>query len=854
MSRPIADTGIDPGVVLAARRPPPSWVRLYLARIISGLVVVAGGRYLWVRASTVMGTGLFGFAFFAVECVAFAVLVLSASLLARAGRRESVSPGPPTGSLDVFITVCGEPRDMVERTLVAALAIDYPHRTYVLNDGRLVGMEGWQAIEELASQYGVRCFTRTEGRRGKAGNLNHALRRTTGDFVATIDADHVATSDLATETLGYFADPAVAFVSTAQLFHTPGEDVLNNREPLFYRFLQPAKDADSSAFSCGNGTVYRRAALDSIGGFSEWNLVEDLHTSYVLHAAGWRSVYHAMPVTVGSAPETASVFLRQRLRWATDSTRLLVWDCPLRRSGLSMMQRLHYLHTTSYYLLAGLQLVFLAGPPMTVLLGVSVLNTDDVRLYAFAALPYFAALVAFLAVHGDRRGSVPIVQSALFSAPVYVLAAARALLGRRPDSRPTEKSRQRWFSTLLVPQICAFAALGGTIVFAAVHAERTSVATVLWAAVMAFLLAGPLSAVNARPLLERMLRGAIRTAVVCAAAFAVAAQLSAKTAEARTGCERAGTSQSGPGFQAPVRLSSQSAGAYFGIAQPDLPVCEQAIRRWSAAYGQTPAIVNWFQQWRSGETRFRADWLRAVALEGAVPMVTWEPWSKPPGGFHSPTQPRSRLARIVSGRDDAYIRSWARAAAAYDGPILLRPMQEMNGSWYPWSVTTNGNDAATFVAAWRHIHRIFVRAGADNVQWVWTVHANLGDADRLSSFYPGAGFVDWVSLTVFNWGTALAWSEWHSLDYLIRPTYDALLSFEKPIMISEIGTVTDGGSAATWIARGLERLQRDYARIKAVVWFNYRYSRWADFRLEGSGVAALRSALSSGYWRSGGRP
>ncbi|HEY6067100.1 MAG TPA: glycosyltransferase [Gaiellaceae bacterium] len=853
MSRSIADNGVDPRIVLAARRPPPSSVRLNLARVISGLVVVAGGRYLWMRASTVVGTGLFGIAFFAVECVAFAVLVLSALLLARAGSRQSASPGLASGSLDVFITVCGEPRDMVERTLLAALAIHYPHRTYVLNDGRLAGMEDWQAIEELASQYGVRCFTRTEGRRGKAGNLNYALRQTQGEFVATIDADHVATPDLGSETLGYFMDPAVAFVATAQLFHTPGRDVLNNREPLFYRFLQPAKDADSSAFSCGNGTVYRRAALDSIGGFSEWNLVEDLHTSYVLHSAGWRSAYHARPVSVGSAPETASVFLRQRLRWATDSTRLLVWDCPLRRSGLSMMQRLHYLHTTSYYLLAGLQLVFLAGPPMTVLLGMSVLNTDDVRLYAFAALPYFATLVAFLAVHGEPRGSVPIVQSALFSAPVYVLAAGRALLGQRPDSRPTEKARQRWFSTLLVPQLCAFGALGGTIVFAGFHAERTSIVAVVWAAVMAFLLAGPLSAVNARPALERALRGVIRGAVVFAAALAVAAQLSARTAEARTSCEPGGTSQSGLSSRPAVSLSSKGPGAYFGIAQPDLPVCAEAIRRSSAAYGRSPAIVNWFQQWRSGETRFRADWLRTVAREGAVPMVTWEPWSKPPGGFHAPTQPRSRLARIVMGRDDGYIRSWARAAAAYGGPILLRPMQEMNGSWYPWSVATNGNDAATFVAAWRHIHRIFVRAGADNVQWVWTVHANLGDADRLSSFYPGAAFVDWVSLTVFNWGTALAWSEWHSLDHLIRPTYDALLRFKKPLMISEIGTVTDGGSAAAWISRAMERLQVDYARVKAVVWFSYRYSRWADFRLRGAGVSALRLALASGYWR-GGRP
>ena len=350
---------LDVGTVFAARREAPSAARLHLARLVSFLVILAGLNYLFQRWLTVGVTGVFGAILFAVECVAFAVLVVSAVLLARVARRSCAMRGAPFGSLDVFVTVCGEPTEMVERTLLAALAIEYPHRTFLLNDGRVAGMPGWEAIEALASRHHVRCFTRIDGCRGKAGNLNHALRRTRGEFVATIDADHLASPDLAAETLGYFVEPRMAFVCTSQLFQICGGDALNNRELLFYRFLQPAKDADSSAFSCGNGTVYRRSALESVAGFSEWNLVEDLHTSYVLHAAGWRSVYHAAPVTIGLAPQTPSVFLRQRLRWATDSTRLLTRDSPLFKPGLSRMQRLHYLHTTSYYLLAGLQLAFL---------------------------------------------------------------------------------------------------------------------------------------------------------------------------------------------------------------------------------------------------------------------------------------------------------------------------------------------------------------------------------------------------------------------------------------------------------------------------------------------------------------
>jgi beta-mannanase len=205
----------------------------------------------------------------------------------------------------------------------------------------------------------------------------------------------------------------------------------------------------------------------------------------------------------------------------------------------------------------------------------------------------------------------------------------------------------------------------------------------------------------------------------------------------------------------------------------------------------------------------------------------------------------------VSGRDDAYIRSWARAATRYGGTILLRPMQEMNGDWYPWAVNANGNDAETFVAAWRHIHRIFDAAGARNVRWVWTVHAIPGVTPHFGAFYPGSAYVDWVSLTVFNWGTAVGWGKWESFDQLVAPTYAALLRFDKPVMVSEIGTVAQGGDASGWVRHTMLRLQTAYPDVKALVWFSYRYSRWADFRLAASSATALADELRSPYWLGG---
>jgi len=70
-------------------------------------------------------------------------------------------------------------------------------------------------------------------------------------------------------------------------------------------------------------------------------------------------------------------------------------------------------------------------------------------------------------------------------------------------------------------------------------------------------------------------------------------------------------------------------------------------------------------------------------------------------------------------------------------------------------------------------------------------------------------------------------------------------------MISEIGTVAKGGDPADWVSETMRRLDERYTRVKAVVWFSYRYSRPADFRLRGRSASSLRAALASPYWRSG---
>lgn len=892
-----AEDSSDETAGVGARQLARQKVEHGLGRLLPGaalgfLGVFFGTRYLWWRLETLPETGWLGIGFYAVEVAHVAAFVLLVPMLVRI-RRKGSRPrpqGPPTGTLDVFIPVCGEPVDLVERTLQAALAIEYPHRTYLLNDGRLAGKPNWRDVERLADRYGVECLTRRAGRPGKAGNLNHGLARSDGEFVLAVDADHRVSPDAATQTLGYFADPGIAFVCTPQNFRLEGGDHLHNRELFFYWGIQPARDADGCAFSCGNGVVYRRAALREIGGFSEWNLVEDLHTSYELHAKGWRSVYHRRPLSLGEAPQKPAAFAKQRLTWATDGLRLLLWDSPVVKPGLGLADRLHYLHDTGHYFLTCLHVLFAAGPLLYIFWGQSVMRIDSVAEYAWQIAPFLVAVFATLAAYSGWRGMLGAVQNILFLGPVALVALfrARTLSRRRLFSGVTPKTRQPWFSLLLTPQAVLLAGLTAAVVTVLLSPRRSDLALAgFWAAWMALLLAGPLLT-SPRPL-ARWARAVTRGALVsCMVGFAGLSATAAGApppsallvggpagaampAEATQGPARAmpvdgrgaddAAVDEGPrgrhgvtAFPCPTdsprRLGVPERGAYLGAFNERLNHGDRGLARWESRTGVDVAISHWYQHWRSGHSEFQREWLERTRAQGAVPMISWEPWEKPQGSMQDAEQPEMRLARIARGDFDGYVRDWARQAAAYGEPLLLRPMHEMNGRWYPWSVGVNDNSAADFVAAWRYLHEVFEEAGAHNVSWVWSVNTFHGldtGLDDVEEYYPGGDVVDWVGVSAFNWGSS-EWSSWARFEEAHGDTLEDLAAFDKPLMVAEIGTVEQGGDEAVWTNEALKSLASRSA-VKAVVWFDRDYPGPPDFRLghEEADVVERRARATS-HW------
>ncbi|GII98574.1 cellulose synthase [Sediminihabitans luteus] len=182
-----------------------------------------------------------------------------------ARRRPSPPPAREGLAVDVYIATYNEPLELVARTALAARDMTYPHETYVLDDGDR------PEFARMAAALGVGYVTRGpewdgRARFAKAGNVNNALFRTTGDFIAILDADQVPEPRFLDRVLGYFEDETIAFVQTPQQFwNVPDDDPLGSRAELFYGPIQQGKDGWGAAFFCGSNAVLRREALMALG-------------------------------------------------------------------------------------------------------------------------------------------------------------------------------------------------------------------------------------------------------------------------------------------------------------------------------------------------------------------------------------------------------------------------------------------------------------------------------------------------------------------------------------------------------------------------------------------------------------
>ncbi|MGF1538833.1 MAG: glycosyltransferase family 2 protein [Pleurocapsa sp.] len=416
-------------VVMKVSPQPQRWSRTIVVVALLTLLI----RYiLWRTRSTLnLDTPLDGVFSLGLFCLEMLVLIsgsIQLFLMLRVKDRrgeanrmaEAVSTGTFNPSVDILIPTYDEPEFILRRTIIGCQALVHERKKiYLLDDTRRSQME------KLALELGCEYITRFDNNHAKAGNLNHALTQTEGELIVVFDADFIPTKNFLLRTLGFFQDQNVALVQTPQSFYNADpiarnlglENVVTPEEEVFYRQIEPIKDAAGSVVCAGTSFVVRRSALESVGGFVTESLSEDYFTGIRLSAYGYRLIYLNEKLSAGLAAENITAHATQRLRWARGTLQaFFIESNPLTIRGLSPIQRLAHLEGLLHWFTSIARIGFLIVPLAYTFLGVIPLRATFSEVLYFLLPYYVVQLMVFSWLNHRSR-------SALLS-EIYSLALA----------------------------------------------------------------------------------------------------------------------------------------------------------------------------------------------------------------------------------------------------------------------------------------------------------------------------------------------------------------------------------------------------------------------------------------------
>ncbi|MCC2098038.1 MAG: UDP-forming cellulose synthase catalytic subunit, partial [Hyphomicrobiales bacterium] len=379
-------------------------------------------RYLYWRITSTMPPlsdplGFF-FGFILVVAEIYCVCVLVISLLINVDplkrpRLEREEDDEKLPTVDVFIPTYNEDEYILATTIAAAKSMDYPPhklKVWLLDDGGSdqkcndkdpnkaeAARQRRADLKQLCVDLGAIYLTRKKNEHAKAGNMNEALKVSDGEIIVVFDADHAPFRAFLRETVGHFAkDPRAFLVQTPHVFLNPDPieknlvtfDRMPSENEMFYSVTQCGLDKWNGSFFCGSAALLRRAALETVGGFSGITITEDCETALDLHSTGWNSVFVDKPLIAGLQPETFASFIGQRSRWGQGMFQILLLKNPVMKKGLSFIQKVCYLSSMTFWFFPVPRLIFMLAPLLYIFFDIKIFisNVEETVAYTFMYL------------------------------------------------------------------------------------------------------------------------------------------------------------------------------------------------------------------------------------------------------------------------------------------------------------------------------------------------------------------------------------------------------------------------------------------------------------------------------------
>ncbi|MDO5729869.1 MAG: glycosyltransferase [Actinomycetaceae bacterium] len=460
----------------------------YRKPLIVAYIAIAIAYVAWRITHTIPTEGAwnigFGIAFLILEIVAILQTIGFGILFWKpaAHRRGPAIDSDSAPSVDVYIATYNEPVDILEATIVAATQLDYPadrYQIYVCDDGDR------PHIRDLATKWNVGYIRRDDHVGAKAGNLNNAMTQTDGEFIVTMDADMVLKPKFLRHTVGHFQDESVAFVQVPQAFHNEdvfqnnlfGEHTMRNDQDFFMRFIEPQRDLHNAAIYIGSGAIFRRSALDEIGGFVTDVITEDMATGLVLQNAGWKAVYVNEVLATGLAAETYADLLKQRIRWARGNIQVAKKYGATKLRNLNLTQKWLLYDSVHFWFFGVYRLAFLFLPMLVLATGVQLLRGALVNFLLLWSAQFLFSRFVYDAVTKGRFKTVWTSVYEFAQAPQISMAVLQELFfGNNIGFQVTDKGREtgkaRFAWEKAWPQVILFVLSIVTISYCAVQIYR----------------------------------------------------------------------------------------------------------------------------------------------------------------------------------------------------------------------------------------------------------------------------------------------------------------------------------------------------------------------------------------------
>ena len=378
-------------------------------------------------------------------------------------------------TVDIFLPTYKEPLPLVEKTLRAVLEIRYPHSTFVIDDGRD------PELKKLAESLGARYISRDTNREYKAGNINNALRSTTGEIVSIFDIDHIPQPDFLDWVVPYFQDPQIGVVQVA-LDHYNQKDsyvaaAAARMSDEFFSATMLGMDRCGAAVVFGSNSVFRRSTLESLGGYRP-GLAEDLNTSLHLHAHGWKSVYVPRILAKGLVPSDLNAFFKQQFKWARGVFEVILREAHHLFPRLSPRQRICYATRMTYYLAGPIIGGHVVAGILAPFVAHSARSLGDYLVHAAPLVLTYTAvhIIAnrlFTIKPQEEKVDLRGILLVLASWPIYTLAFVASLLRINIAYVPTPKGPQQKHSyRIILPQLFAITLLLTSVTVHAITSPR----------------------------------------------------------------------------------------------------------------------------------------------------------------------------------------------------------------------------------------------------------------------------------------------------------------------------------------------------------------------------------------------